>query len=86
MAPRDLYLSIGYTPLGQSCTVKKAYSYTDASRAVRRHKRRFVCEDMRAYWCRHHLVWHIGHGNKHRLADMRLREHISWFEDLSGRN
>ena len=64
----DIYRSIGFRPVRRSCTMKRAYSYKDAARAVSEHNRRLVCGDMQAYWCRHHRAWLIGHSNRHRLT------------------
>ncbi len=81
MRSDDMYRYIGLTPRKSDCSEKERYLLqADAARAALEHKRRFICEDMGEYWCRRHLVWHIGHRDKRRASRETMLVCIMWFK------
>ena len=81
MRPMDMYRYIGFRPKRQNCSEKKQYSSReDAAKAAREYNQRIVFGDMGEYRCDLHQAWHVGHRDKHRVANEMLLVCILWFK------
>lgn len=83
----DMHRYIGFRPKRRSCSEKKRYSNRDdAAGAAHEYNRLVVFGDVCEYWCHRHQCWHIGHTDKHRMANQRMREDVKFFMFLAIRS
>ena len=81
MNGNDAYKYIGFKPNHRACATKMRYlRRRDAASAAREYNRRYISTDMGEYWCKRHQCWHIGHRNKHAVANMIMIQCVVWFE------